>query len=262
MAFKKYCGGKLLPVHKTEHVSLSDFLDKATVWPAVPAKGWEFAVDPSAWGMLGNDQWGDCAAAGIYHLLQAQSANTGNPLHGTTDQALALYSAVTGFDINAGPSGNNPTDNGSVLTDMLTYAQKNGVEMTDASGKTVTVQIAGWAALDITSLIQTRYAAYTFGGTYEGYNLPGQCEDDTSNWNFAPGESIVGGHCVPRVGEGGAGGQLVSWGMTIPTSNGFGLAYRDEAYVILSSAFVNSLGKSPVGLDMNGLLAAMKGLAA
>jgi hypothetical protein len=258
MPFKKFKGGKLPPVHKADHVSLSDFLDKATVWPSVPAKGWEFAVNPASWGMLGNDLWGDCTCAGIYHLLQAQSANTGNPLTGTTEQALALYSEVTGFDPNAGPSGNNPTDNGAVLTDILTAVQKNGLEMTDATGKVVTVEIVGWAALDITSLPQTRYAAYTFGGTYEGYNLPEQCEQDTTNWNFAPGLPIAGGHCVPRPGQGADGGPLISWGMRIPSSNGFAMSYRDEGYVVISKIWLNAQGQSPVGLDLNSLVAAMQ----
>ena len=83
--------------------SLGDFLDKATTWPAVPPQGWENAVDPATWGMLGNDQYGDCACAGILHLIQGQSANTGNPLTGTTRQALALYSGVTGFTITTIP---------------------------------------------------------------------------------------------------------------------------------------------------------------
>jgi hypothetical protein len=240
--------------------SLGDFLDKATTWPAVPAQGWEFAVDPISWGMLGNDQWGDCGEAGILHLIQGQSANTGNPLSATTDQALALYSAVTGFDPNAGPSGNNPTDQGTALTDLLTYVQKNGLEMTDATGKTVTVEVVGSAALDISSVAQRRYAAYTFGGNYLGINCPQQCEDDTSNWNFAAGLPVAGGHCIPQEGEGSQGGKIVSWGMVIPVSSGFLMGYLEEAYCVITKSWLNAQGKSPTGLDLNGLVAAMKGL--
>jgi hypothetical protein len=210
--------------------------------------------------MLGNDQWGDCAEAGILHLIQAQSVNTGNPLSATTDQALALYSAVTGFDPNAGPSGNNPTDNGTALTDLLTYVKANGVEMTDSTGKTVTVEIVGSASLDISSVGQMRYAAYTFGGNYLGINCPEQCVDDTDNWNFAPGLPIAGGHCISEEGEGAAGGKIVSWGMVIPASLGFLLSYLEEGYVICSKAWVNAQDKSPTGLDLNGLLAAMAAL--
>ena len=101
--------------------SLGDFLDKAALWPPVPAQGWENAVAPATWGVLGNDQYGCCAEAGILHLIQGQSANTGNPLSATTAQALALYSAVTGFN----PS--DPlSDRGGVMLDIMNNWRKEG----------------------------------------------------------------------------------------------------------------------------------------
>jgi hypothetical protein len=219
----------------------------------VAAQGWEYAVNPSAWGILGNDQYGDCAEAGILHLIQGQSSNTGNPLSATTDQALALYTAVTGFN----PNDPN-TDQGTVLTDLLSYIHKNGVEMIDSTGKTVTVEVVGFASLDISSIAQMRYAAYTFGGNYLGINCPQQCEDDTSNWNFAPGLPIAGGHCIPQEGEGAAGGKIISWGMVIPFSKGFLMGYLEEAYCLITKSWLNAQGKSPTGLYLDGLVAAMK----
>lgn len=245
--------GKLAPKRHLKLPSLGDFLDKATTWPVVPAQGWEFAVNASDWGMLGNDNFGCCGEAGIMHLVQAQSANAGNALHSTTDQTLALYSAVTGFNPDD-PS----TDQGTVLTDLLSYIQKNGLEMFDSTGKAVTVEIVGYASLDISSISQMRYASYALGGTYLGINCPGQCESDLSNWNFGPGLPIAGGHCIPRVGEGTAGGEIVSWGAVIPFSNEFWASYGDEGYVVLTKAFLNAQGKSPSGLDLDGLVAAMK----
>jgi len=268
MPFNRFKGGKKSPVHKPWHVALSDHLDRAATWPPVPAKGWEYAVDPSAWGMLGNvpdpanppqipDGVGDCGPAGILHLIQGQSANTGNPLTATTAQALALYSAVTGFNVNDPNS-----DQGTVLTDLLTYIQSNGVEMTDATGKTATVEVEGWASLDITSSALLRYAAYTFGGSYLGIQCPQQCEDDTTNWNFAPGLPPAGGHCIPQEGQGAAGGKIVSWGMVIPCSIGFLSAYLDEGYIVVTKAWLNAQQKSPTGLDLNGLVAAMAAVKA
>ena len=256
MSFKRFKGGKLPPQRKLSIPALGDFLDKATTWPAVPAAGWENAVPPTAWGMLGNDQVGDCAEAGILHLIQGQAANTGTVLTPTTDQALALYTAVTGYN----PSDPS-TDQGTVLTDLLTYIQTSGVEMTDSTGKTVTVEVVGSASLDISSTAQMRYAGYTFGGNYLGINCPQQCEDDTTNWNFGPGLPIAGGHCIPQEGEGIAGGKIVSWSEVIPVSNLFLMSYLDEGYVVLTKSWVNAQGKSPSGLDLDGLLAAMKTLS-
>lgn len=252
MAYKL---GKLAPKRLLKMTSLGDFLGLATVWPVVPPQGWEAAVEPDAWGVLGNDQYGDCACAGIMHLIQAQSANAGNPLHSTTDQTLALYSAVTGFN----PDDPN-TDQGTVLTDLLTYIQKNGLEMTDATGKVVTVEIVGSASLDITSIAQMRYATYLFGGTYLGIGCPNECESDTDNWNFPAGLPLAGGHCITRVGEGSQGGQIISWGMRIPFSNAFWTGYGDEAYCVLTKSWLNAQQKSPSGLDLDGLVSAMKSL--
>ena len=252
MPFKRFKGGKLPPKRNLKTIALGDFLDKTASLPAVPAEGWETAVDPSAWGMLSNDTVGDCAEAGICHLVQAQSANAGNPLHATADQALALYSAVTGYNLNDPNS-----DQGTVLSELLAYIQKNGFEMTDSTGKVVTVEVVGFATLDITSIAQMRYATYFLGGTYLGINCPEECEQDTSNWDFAPDLPIAGGHCIPRVGEGAAGGQIVSWGMTIPFSNGFWTAYGEEGWVVLTKNWLNAQGKSPSGLDLDALVAAM-----
>lgn len=253
MSFKL---GKKAPKRLMSTPSLGDFLPKATSWPAVPPQGWEFAVPASALNILGNDQWGDCAEAGLLHLLQAQSYNAGRPLNPTYDDAIRLYSAVTGFDPNAGPSGNNPTDQGSALVDVLTYAQKTGVTIGNQVHK-----IAGFASLDITSMAQCRYAAYLFGGRYIGINCPAKCQQDTTNWNFGPGLPIDGGHCIVQLGEGADGGQTDSWAIIIPTSNEFYLSYQDESYVIWTDDWIDQQsGKSPSGLDLNGLVAAAKQL--
>jgi hypothetical protein len=234
--------------------SLSDFLDKADTWPVAPAHGWEYAVPDAALSILGNDQWGDCACAGALHLIQAQSYNTGRPVQPTTADALSLYSAVTGFNINAGPSGDNPTDQGTALTDLLTYWQKIGVQVGVSAHK-----ILAYAALDVSSLAQMKWAAYTFGGLYLGIQCPEQCQQNTSNWNFAPGLKPEGGHCIVQLGEGAAGGTVNSWGMKIPMSNEFMLGYIDEGYVIVTEDWVNqNSGKTPSGLDLTGLLAAAK----
>ena len=245
--------GKLAPKRHLKLPALGDFLDKATTWPAVPAQGWEFAVNPSDWGCLGNDSVGNCAEAGILHLVQGQSANTGNPLHSTAEQAIALYSAVTGYNPND-PS----TDQGTALTDLLAHVKKNGLEMLDSTGKTVTVEIVGYASLDISSVAQRRYAAFTFGSAYLGINCPQSAEDDTDNWTYQEGSPILGGHCVVQVGEGSAGGKTISWGLVIPTANDFYAGYLDEGYILISKSWLNAQGKSPSGLDLDGLVSAMK----
>lgn len=246
MATMKY--GKQAPRRLLSTPSLGDFLDKATTWPAVAAEGWEYAVPANDLSILGNDDYGDCAEAGALHLIQAQSFNAGRPLIPTVQDALKLYSAVTGFNQND-PS----TDQGTDLISLLNYWQKTGITV----GNTIH-KIVGYASLDINSVAQMRYAAFTFGGLYLGINCPGVCQQNTSNWNFGPGQPIDGGHCIIQAGEGAAGGKTGSWGMWIPTSWEFYLSYLDEGFIVISEDWLSGQGKSPTGLDLNGLLAAMK----
>lgn len=247
--------GKKAPRRLMSTPSFGDFIDKATSWPSVSPRGWEYAVPPSQLEMLGNDQYGDCAEAGAMHLIQVETANTGNPLHGTLQQTLDLYSALTGFDPN-----NPDTDQGTDLLTLLQYWKSQGISVTDAKGQVVKHTILGWASLDISSVAQMRYVNDVFGGTYLGINCPQSAENDTSNWVVVPNSPIIGGHCVNGTGQGRAGGHLISWGLNIPFQWAFPLAYLDEGYVVVSSLWVNNQGKSPSGMDLNGLLAAMKAL--
>ena len=247
--------GKLSPRRLLETPAFGDYLDKRTTWPSVAAQGWEYAPNLGALDILANDQLGDCAEAGAMHLIQAETANAGNPLHATTQQTIELYSAVTGYNPND-PS----TDQGTDLLSLLQYWKSNGINVTDAAGKVVNHKILGWASLDLSSVAQMRYANYAFGGTYLGIQCPQSAEDDTSNWKYKDGSPIIGGHCINGVGQGADGGHIISWGLSIPFNWDFMLNYLDEGYCVVSQSWLNAQGKSPSGLDLDGLMAAMKTL--
>ena len=235
--------------------ALSDFLDKAKTWPAVKPWGWEFALSAYQLNILGNDQYGDCVEAAAEHYAQNETANTGAPLTPTTAQTLALYSAVTGFKAD-----DPDTDQGTAPEDLLAYWKNTGIPINDANGKEVLHQIVGWASLDITSWAQLRYAAYTFGGLILAINCPQSAEDNTNNWTVTPGSPSVGGHGINMTGEGAAGAHINSWGLSIPTTKEFLRQNLVSAFAVVTPLWLNAQGESPSGLDLNGLLAAMKGL--
>lgn len=79
-------------------------------------------------GMLGNDNWGDCVDAGGGHMVEGDSFwGQGKEVEMTEAEILKMYSAVAGFNENAGPPGNNPTDQGSTLQAGLEYLVKTGL---------------------------------------------------------------------------------------------------------------------------------------
>jgi len=233
--------------------AFGDFLPKATEWPEVKPWGWEFALDPAQLNILGNDQYGDCVEAAAMHFAQNETANTGDPLTPTTEQTLALYTAVTGFN----PSDPS-TDQGTDPETLLAYWKSTGIPINDASGKEVMHTITGWASLDITSWAQLRYAAYTFGGLFLAINCPQSAEDNTNNWNVIPGSPIVGGHGINMTGQGALGCKIDSWGLVIPATQAFMRNYLVSAFAVVTPFWLNKQSKSPSGLDLDGLLAAMK----
>ena len=99
--------GKLAPKRLLSTPAFGDFLDKATTWPAVNPRGWEYAVPPDKLDILANDELGDCVIAAMMHYVQAETWNTSNPLTPTKQLTIETYSAITGYD-PADDAGNNP----------------------------------------------------------------------------------------------------------------------------------------------------------
>jgi hypothetical protein len=256
MAFKLGLKPKQIPL---KCPILSNFLDRATSWPPVNPRGWEYLVPPDKWGMNGNDVWGDCAEAMANHFIVSTSYNTDHPLSGTDQQVLNFYSAVTGFDPNAGPPETNQTDQGTVLSHMLDVWKTDGFPVTDlTTGSIVTHKILGYAACDITSWAQIRWVTDTFGGCLKGIQCPQSAQQDTSNWTYVANSPIDGGHAILQDSQGGAGDKNISWGMVIPTTLEFELNYMTEAWAVVTESWLNALGTSPSGLNLDGLLAALK----
>lgn len=254
--------GKKAPRRLFTTIALGDFLDKATTWPVVAAQGWEYAPVPITLDMLGNDTAGDCVVAMAMHYAQNSTANTGEPLTPTKALALATYSAITGYDPSqTDASGNNPTDQGTDIEgQLMPYWTKTGIPMLDKSGKEVMHKIVGFAALDISSVAQQRYSNFIFGGLCMGINCPQNTMKTPYNWTYDPSSPIEGGHGINMVGQGSAGWHINSWGSLIPGTWEFSQKLADEMYCVVTPEWLNAQGKSPSGLDLNGLTNAMKAI--
>lgn len=118
------CYGKKPPKFHLKTLLLRDYLPTPLrSEPPEAKRAWEYSVSDRTWAasMLGNDQVGDCVIAAMLHYVMAARASVGNPVTFTTQQALDLYSAITGYD-PADPS----TDQGTAWTDALAYWQMTG----------------------------------------------------------------------------------------------------------------------------------------
>jgi len=236
-------GGRLPAQPTRPHLKLSTALTAAL--PSPPASSdWLSPVPAGAWGVLGNDLYGDCTCAGVGHKrIGDVYVNQGQALTVTDDDALALYSAVTGFDPND-PS----TDQGAVCQDVLEYWQKHGF---------LGEKILAFAKVDLTNLVEVRQAINLCGQIYAGFNFPGTAMDQFNAgqpWDVVRGARIEGGHCVTIGAYDADGFECVTWGKTQRLTTAFFKRYFDEAWVILDSDFVNvQTGKDAQGLNLYAL---------
>lgn len=229
------------------------------VLPVAPI-GYGVDRDFGDWGMLGNDEWGDCAWAGPCHEhMLWTKIGTGTAAEFTTDNALAAYSGCTGFDRNAGPPDNNPTDQGTDMRQGLLYRQKVGI--TDAAG--VAHRIGGFCALEPGNWQDLMEALNIFDAVAIGFEMPGSAMDQFQNgkvWKPVHGSHIEGGHYTPAFARPSRlRGSVVTWGKRQDFSEGFYKKFNDESYGVFSVETLKN-GKSPQGFDLAQFNEALKEL--
>lgn len=198
------------------------------------------AVELALWGLDANGDWGDCTIADGDHETKSEQAAAGNPLVRSTDaEMIAAYSAVTGFDPNAGPPGNNPTDNGAEMQGVRSYWQKTGFRL----GGTVH-KILLFAELDVHNDNLVRWALDQFGAVGIGVNFPRSAMDQFNAgqpWDVVSNDGgIEGGHAVAVVGYDGTYWYVVTWGQVQKVTPAWWRAYVEEAWTVLSQDFVNA----------------------
>lgn len=237
--------------------SLVDYVTKVVTWP-----------------MYANDEWGDCVFAMIGHSIQAFTTyGRGKTITVTEKDVIDAYSAVTGFDPNAGAPGENPTDQGTVIQDALNYWRKVGV-----GGH----RILAFAEVDVTNPEEVDAALNLFGHLQLGINFPDTAMDQFNNgepWDVAPHSRIEGGHAVDLgwaqtvmqsqlqrgrptvVGKNTHGNyEVITWAGVQEMTPAFWRKYVSECWVVISEEWLSVAGASPPGLDAVALNDAFESL--
>jgi hypothetical protein len=225
------------------------------ITPALPAPPATFDLSSkvgSSWGMMDNDQIGDCTCAAAGHLIMEWTANAGKKMVAPTDkQIVAAYSAITGYNPVSGAN-----DNGASEIDVLNYWRQTGI----AAHK-----IGAYVALEPTNHNHIMDSVYIFEGCYIGVQLPISAQAQVQNhqpWSVPPGgptgdgkPGSWGGHAVPVIEYDARGVTVVTWGALQIMTWSFWEAYCDEAYAILSSDYLNGKQEAPQGFSMQQLQA-------
>lgn len=243
--------GKQPARHDARTLHYATYRDPTTNVTVPSTFGHQAAVHD--YGMLGNDQYGDCVLAGACHEHMIWTAEHGKPVLFSTFDALSAYEAITGFK-----PGVPSSDRGTVVLDALNYRRHTGI-LDTASHRH---KIGAFTAIEPGNIQHLLEAAYLFGAVGIGIQFPDSAMDQFNAgkpWSVAPGATIEGGHYVPVVGATGTHLLCVTWGRVQAMTHHFAAKYTDEAYALLSAEHLAG-GRTIEGFDLAQLTADLAAL--
>lgn len=206
------------------------------------------------WKMLGNDSVGDCVCADAGHALMLRSANVGQWRMPSTDEVLALYSAITGYDpTQTDAAGNNPTDQGTDESVACAYMISTGF----LGHKSVGTAPVAAGIVDDAALNRMKWTVQLFGTARLGVNLPDNAEaqfDANVPWAVSGTPSIVGGHDVCVVKYDPQFAYVITWGKMQPVTYDWLKKYCEEIHCEVYPDFLMSSGLTPAGFDQTALI--------
>lgn len=233
--------------HRT--LRLADFLVPSALPPvkdAVDNLAAARVQNGGDYGMMLNDQEGDCTCAAVGHFIQLASASRGQIVTLPDSAIQAAYKAVGGY-----VPGDQSTDNGAVILDVLGYWRKTGV-----GG----YKIDGFAALQPQNPDHVKLGIDLGGGVDIGLALPISAQRQ-ERWEVDPAQgrnampASWGGHSVIVGAYDADGLTCITWGQEKRMSWAFWYAYCDESWLPLSELWAPLSGP---GLNMAALVAAAR----
>lgn len=242
--------GKLAPRHDPRTLKLSDYLDDARLPAAPPSVDWSGRI--AKWGMMGNDKLGDCTCAAVGHIIMAATALHSKMFTPSDASILKAYEDVGGYK-----PGDESTDNGAVILDVLRYWRTTGIE-----GH----KLGAFADIRVKDFNHIRQSVWLFGSADVGIQLPTSAQGQEV-WdvvgNSLTGDSAPGswgGHCIPFIGYNALGPICVTWGTPLQMTWAFWSAYGDEAHAPLTEDWVDGVKKAPSGFNLEQLKADLSAL--
>lgn len=211
--------------------------------PKAPAS---VAVPKIAYGMDGNDSWGDCGPAGLNHGFMTAAAETSeNETFPAAEQVVSYYLQYTGGQ-----------DSGVVLSDYLAYVRKNGFY-----GHTV----QAYAPVSVHDVPTLQYAVNAYNFAYCGIAVTAQMQRDFADgkpWTLESLQSPVeGGHCVPAAGYDSQYLYVITWGAVQPVEWSAWHHMSTEAWAVITGEVV-AKGSDGRGVNLAALRADLSKLDA
>jgi hypothetical protein len=239
--------GKHPPKHDPRTLQFKTYVEAALPAPPAIEKTWMAKIDKH-WGMMGNDNYGDCTCAAAGHMIMEWTANTASkPLVVPDASILQFYENFSGGNADAG----------ATLLDVLNYWHKTGL---------YEHEILAFVAITLKDPAQIKSAVSIFANCYIGLALPHFAADPPGGGDLTKVPWVVpaggpsgkaapnpnNGHCVAAVGYDEQNLYVVTWGEIKPMSWEFYTAYADEAFAVLSKDWL-AKRKAPNGFALQAL---------
>lgn len=198
----------------------------------------------ASWGVLGNDEYGDCGVAGLQHGMQADATVAAeHESWPDANEAVSYYLGYTGGQ-----------DTGVVLSQYLAHVRANGYY-----GHTV----SAYAPVEVRDVPMLQSAISLYDFAYTGIVVTQPMMDAFhagQPWRLADLESpVLGGHCVPLVGYDETGLSLVTWGKIQRVTYPAWYWMVQEAWVVIAGELGQGDGR---GVNYDALTADLDKLAA
>lgn len=197
------------------------------------------------WGMLANDQYGDCVWAGQAHLEKLWYQEFQRQITFTDDNVLSDYAALTGFDPNK-----PDTDGGTDMVDAAEYWRSTGI--VDEQG--TRHKIDAYVSIPKYRFDEIAVAAWLFDGIGLGVEFPRNAMyqfEKRVPWTVVPGDKIEGGHYIPLIGRNSRGNYWgVTWGRIQAMTPEWIATYADEVVAYLSLDILDTKGLSKRGFNL------------
>lgn len=228
----------------------------------------DFGATGLDWGMLGNDEFGDCYWASAAHEVMAEATQAGrNPVF-STESVLSSYCGYLGLSDRK--KLDEQTDEGTDAREGAKYRTELGVadqnqwanhyQEPGAKGH----RIGAYAFIEPgANAYQTILSAIRdFEGVTVCVELPESAEeafqraeegDGEYIWDYVAGSQIVGGHAISGVAVKNGQLVIVSWGQEVVMTEAFVEHYLQTVVVYVSGSILNGEGKSVDGLDLSAL---------
>jgi hypothetical protein len=195
--------------------------------PVVPVSAVDNYTGNPDHDALGNNNVGDCVAAGQGHRVNQISWLQGKGSVATTADCLALYELISAWNGVL----NSPTDTGSENIDALGVMMQQGL----AGHK-----VAAWAPSWIDPSYpwsNMKWCIYLFLGVMGGLSLPESAYTQINSgqpWSVVPNSPIVGGHETYFVGFDPEYFYINTWGFIQRVTADFINTYYNEMEVACS----------------------------